>query len=162
MKLASLLALSASFALAPASYAQITCQQVQNLTDAAMEDFASISGDKVSDDIYGASFKLDSARDCQITVNLSATYACIWVYDSLDPARSDYDREASALGNCLGEWDRELFTPDEDDARVKRLASVSFFQEDDDGVELTWIAYLEEHVEGDTHDWHVWVGLDYY
>ncbi len=162
MKFASLLALSASLTVVPVAHAQISCQQVQNLMEAATEDFDSISGEEASDDIYGATFKLNGAEDCQITLDLSSTYACIWVYDSLDSARADYGLQSGALGACLAEWDRESFAPVQDDAALKQLDAVSFFQTGDDDAELRWVAYLEEHIEGGTHDWHVWVGLDYF
>ena len=28
--------------------------------------------------------------------------------------------------------------------------------------QMTWATYLEEHIDGDTHDWHVWLGVDYF
>jgi len=29
-------------------------------------------------------------------------------------------------------------------------------------LQLTWFAYVEEHTDAEVHDWHVWVGLDYF
>lgn len=162
MKLASILALSASLVLAPVAQAQVSCSEVSRLMAAATEDFDSISGEEVSDDVYATTFKLNAASDCQLTFDLSSSFACTWVYDSLDAARAEFGMQSQALGQCLGEWDREAFSPGTEDPAYKQLEGVSFFQTDEDDAEVTWVAYLEEHLEGDVRDWHVWVGLDYF
>ena len=162
MKFASVLLVSASLAVAPVAHAQISCQQVQNLMEAATEDFDSIAGEEVSDSVYTASLELEAAIQCQVTFDLSATYACVWTYDTLAAARADYGRQAAALGGCLDGWEREAFEPSADDPKFQRLEGLSYFQEDDDGGLMTWTTYLEEHIDGDTHDWHVWLGADYF
>lgn len=162
MKFASLLAIAAALVLAPMAQAQVSCSEISALMEAATEDFDSVAGEEVDDGVYAATAKLNAANDCQVTFDLSSTYACIWVYDSLDTAREDYGMQTQALGQCLGEWDREAFTPSSDDPAYKRLEGASFFQTDDDGAEMTWVAYVEEHLDGDARDWHVWVGLDYF
>ncbi len=163
MKLVSMLALSVGLALVPVAQAQVSCSQVTALIEAAMEDFDSITGEEVDGDVYAASFELDAANDCQITFDLSSTYACMWVYDSLEAASADYGLQSRALGDCLSDdWDRDTFAPDTEEAGFKQLDGLSYFQEDEDGGAITWVAYLEEHIDGDTHDWHVWVGVDYF
>lgn len=162
MKLAGVLALSTGLILAPVAHAQINCQQVQDLMEAATEDFDSIAGEEVSDSVYSASFNLEAANECQVTFDLSSTYACVWIYDSLASARADYGRQAGALGGCLDGWERDAFEASAQDPKFQRLEGLSFFQEDDVGGEMTWVAYLEEHIDGDVHDWHVWLGVDYF
>ena len=162
MKLVSMLALSAGLILAPVAHAQISCQQVQDLMEAATEDFDSIADEEVSDSVYASSFELAGASQCQVTYDLSSTYACAWTFDSLASARADYGRQAAALGVCLAGWERDAFEPSADDPKFQRLEGLSFFQEDDEDGLMTWTAYLEEHIDGDTHDWHVWLGVDYF
>jgi hypothetical protein len=160
MKHVSMLVLTAGLVLAPVAHAQISCQQVQDLLEAATEDFDSVAGEEVSDSVYTASFMLEGASQCQVTFDLSSTYACVWVYDSLASARADYGRQAGALGGCLNGWERDAFDASAEDPKFQRLEGLSFLQEDDDGSQMTWAAYLEEHIDGDTHDWHLWLGVD--
>lgn len=162
MKRVSMLVLTAGLVLAPEAHAQISCQQVRDLMQAATEDFDSIAGEEVSDTVYTASVMLEAASQCQVTFDLSSTYACVWVYDSLASARADYGRQAGALGGCLDGWERDAFEASAEDPKFQRLGGLSFFQEDDDGSQVTWAAYLEEHIDGDTHDWHLWLGVDYF
>ena len=162
MQRVSMLVLTAGLVLAPLAHAQISCQQVQDLMEAATEDFDSIAGEEVSDTVYTASFTLEAASQCQVTLDFSSTYACVWVYDTLAPARDDYGRQVGALGGCLDGWERDAFDASAEDPKFQRLEGLSFFREDDDASEVTWAAYLEEHIDGDTHDWHLWLGIDYF
>lgn len=162
MKFAYMLAMSAALVLAPVAQAQISCEVANDLIDAAYDEFESITGDKVGDGLYHASYVLDGAEGCQVSSDFSVSYSCRWIFDTLAAAQSAYGLQSSALADCHGDWDREGFNSDSGETGMKTLDGVSFFNVEDDGGELTWVAYLEEHTEGDLHDWHVWVGLDYF
>lgn len=162
MKFASMLAVSAVLALAPVAQAQISCAQGNDLIDKAVDEFASISGDEVEDGVYDASYILEGAEGCRVTSDFSVAYSCLWTFDTLAAAQSAYGLQSQALANCYGDWDREALTADSGDTVLKTLDGASFYTVDDDDAELTWIAYLQEHTDADTHDWHVWVVLDYF
>lgn len=162
MKFAYVLAMSAALVLAPTANAQITCAQANLIVEAALDEFDSVAGEETGDSVYAASFLLDGAAGCQVRLDFSAAYACMWKFDSLAAAQSAFGGHSHSLADCYGEWDREPYTANSTDAGTRTLEGRSYFAVDDEGAEYTWLAYLEEHVTDAERDWHVWVGLDYY
>ena len=162
MKFAYMLGLAGALVYAPVSHAQITCAQAEKITAAAVDDFDSMAGEEAGDTAYEALFLLDGATGCQITLDFSSAYSCMWTFASLEAAQSAFGGHTHALADCYGEWDREAYTANSTEPGAKTLDGRSFFSVDDDGAEFTWITYLEEHVAADGRDWHVWVGLDYF
>lgn len=162
MKLSYVLAMSAAVVFAPVAQAQITCVQANHIIEAAIDDYDSITGEETGDGVYAATYRLDGAVGCQISFDLSSAYACMWSFDSAEAAQKAFGDQSSALAGCFGEWERDPYTEDSTEPGTKTLDGRTFYFVDDDGAELTWLAYVEEHVADDGHDWHVWVGLDYY
>lgn len=162
MKFAYLLAISAALALSPIAQAQISCQQANDLIEAAYDEFSSVTGEKVEEGIFRGTDALEGASGCQVHSDFSVAYSCMWVFETLSEAQRAYEMQSGALGSCFDNWTRDPFTTDSGETGVKSLDGATFFSLDDDGGEFTWIAYLEEHVVGDARYWHVWVGLDYF
>ncbi|MEQ1784588.1 MAG: hypothetical protein ABMA14_24845, partial [Hyphomonadaceae bacterium] len=88
--------------------------------------------------------------------------SCTWIYNSLESAQAGYGAQSQALADCFGDWERAPFTDASGAAGTTTLDGASYFATDEDGGEFTWITFVEEHIEGDVHDWHVWAGLDYF
>ena len=163
MKIVSMLALSAGLVLAPVAQAQVSCQQVKILVEAATEDFDGIVGDvKDSDTVYNTTYSLGNGSGCQITYDASVTYSCSWVFDNAAAATANYGVQSHALAACVSAWERSAIDAGPLAEGLTTLEGVSFFNTDEDDAELTWFAYVEEHNDADVHDWHVWVGLDYF
>ena len=163
MKLVSMLAMSAGLVLAPVAQAQISCQHVGHLNEAATDEFDGVVGDETdTDDIYASTYSLGDGSGCQITYDVLTTYACSWVFDSAAAATANYGAQSRALAECVGAWERSAIDAGSPAEGLNTLEGVSFFSTDDDEAELTWFAYVEERTDADMHDWHVWVGLDYF
>lgn len=162
MKFTYLLAISAALALSPVAQAQISCQQANDLIEAAYDDFSSVTGEKVEDGVFHGTDVLGGASGCQVSMDFSVAYSCMWVFETLTDAQRAYGLQSGALGSCFGDWSREPFSTNSGETGVKTLDGATFFSPDDDGGEFTWIAYLEEHTSGDARDWHVRMGLDYF
>lgn len=160
MKIA-LLAAAIGFALAPVAHAQAACSDVPTLVDYALNDFDDITDEEISDDLYSVTETLANADECGVSYEFDSTYACMWVYDSAASARAAYDAQMSALASCLAAgWTRGDPAPG-DPASGYTEISKAIYDGEGDNSDLEWTFQMEEHQEGDTHDWHIWVALSY-
>ncbi len=67
----------------------------------------------------------------------------------------------SALVPCLATgWSRAEAGASDPASGFTEIAK-SVYDGQGDNSDLEWTFQMEEHQEGDVHDWHVWVALSY-
>lgn len=161
MKFATPALASLALAFAPAAHAQVSCSEVSAVIGYADDDFESISGDEVDDDLYEATYALNGSQECTVDYAFDSVYSCLWVFDSQAAAASAYNMQYGAVSRCLSGWTTKPMTPETTANAGYRMLQGGLISGSGDAADLEWAVYLDEHTVGSVTDWHVSVGLAY-
>jgi hypothetical protein len=150
-----------ALALAPAAHAQITCSEVNRLNTEAVDGFHEISGLEIGDYIFFARFRISGAKDCQIDLDIDATYLCEWQYREYSEASAALRSQSAALTSCLAGWpagNKQVETSSDIDGY--RSIGGMYWMGKGANDDLAWSTELEEHIErGAGAHYHLWIKL---
>lgn len=163
MKLALASAALLGLALAPAAYAQVSCSEVRRVIEESEYDFDEITGAKIEEDYYKATFSLSGADECTIDYEWDSIYSCGFQYQSYASATAAWNAQAAAVSSCLAGWAPSSVTPESTATNNGyRVLMGALYVGSGAFEDLEWAVVLEEHAEtGSTH-YHLWVELAYY
>ena len=151
--------LALAFALAPAAHAQITCDDVGRLNGAVLDDFGSLAGDEVDDDIFKTSVVMAGAETCGIDLFFEAVHSCWWRFSSEQEAVAAYNASVATLANCLPGWARHCAEEGATPATGVRNIAETHFAGDGEYTDVEWQLVVEQ---GTDSAYRLWVELIYF
>jgi hypothetical protein len=160
MKLASV-AIAAALASAPIAHAQVTCTDVSRIVAAAGEDFESLAGDEIDDELYKSTYLIAGANDCSVDLFLDAIHSCIWNFPSQADAIQAYNTNVAAIAPCLSAWKASAMKIEADPVDGSRLVAGMSYVGSGDFEFLEWVIVLEEVISGKPTPYRLWVELVY-
>jgi len=163
MKYSLALAALLGLTLAPAAYAQISCSEVRKIIADAEDDFDGITGAKIEEDFYKATYNLTGAQECTVDNEFDSIYSCGYQYGPYSTAYSAWSSRLAEIGSCLSGWKVTGVPADAkaDDDGYRTLTG-SLYEGSGDYEDLEWAVVLEEHTDTSGTHYHVWVELAYY
>jgi len=147
---------------APAAHAQATCADVTTLNRAAFEEFDSISGAAIDDDVYSATLKLPNASACVVEAEFEVIYCCVWSFASRENAVQAYVAQSSAIAPCLAGWTASTLPSDKQVRPGVMLISGAVYVGEDDFEYMEWNVTLQEYGSAQPAPYRLWVEMILY
>ena len=154
-------AIAAALASAPIAHAQVTCADVSRITAASGEDFESLAGDEIDDDLYESTYLIAGANDCSVDLFLDAIHSCIWTFSSQADAVQAYNTNVAAIAPCLSAWKASAMKIEAEPVDGSRLAAGTSYVGSGDFEYLEWVVVHEEVVSGKPAPYRLWIELVY-
>jgi len=156
------IAASIVLTLAPAAYAQVSCSEINRINTEGLDDFEDITGDKVDDDLYRATYKLSGADECNLDYEWDSIYSCSYQFSSYASASDARNSMAAIVGSCLPGWTSSSVTPESTATDGWRTLVGTLYAGSGTYEDMEWATVLEEHTDTNGTHYHVWVELAYY
>lgn len=154
--------LAAALAAAPIAHAQtgISCSDISSTLDAAVEDFADVTGEEVDDFVYESELRLPGSSACTLQLDWDSILFCLWNHPSEASARAAYTQLSATVTSCLASWKR---APLYDEAPVPETAVEHVvLSGDGEFADMEVLVHLDRYEQDGSVTWEVWYELAYY